>query len=268
MQVNINKKDEHLIFNKLKDGTSFLILFAASLLFIEAGVAAFLIPIRVLVPLKRIDITSAIKAGSVAAKYAQTHIMNLSSIMVQVIAYIFFICVIVAVCFKMFKVEAYNFKLKLGKNILMVFAFGMAIWFADVIVSRLYTIIGEDGTSMNQLMIYGALNSPVMWPTIILTIFLAPIVEEIIYRKFLIGTLHNKFRIPLWGAGLISAIVFALIHVSSSLTQLIYFPQYFVLAMVLVWAYIYSGQNIYFSIGVHIFNNAISIILWAISTLI
>ena len=121
---------------------------------------------------------------------------------------------------------------------------------------------------MNQLMIYGALASPIKWPTIILTVLLAPIVEEVIYRKFMISTLHLRLRLPIWVAGVISASIFALIHVASSIDQLVYFPQYFAMAMVLVSAYIYSGQNIYFSIGVHIFNNAVSIIIWAISTLI
>ena len=255
MQIN-NKRDGHLIFNKIKDGTSYLILFGASLLFIELLISAFVLPLR--------GASNRIPFGSI---YAVNNVLSLSSIVVQDIAYIAFICLAFVICSRVMVVEFKDFKLKLAKNIGMIFAFGAGIYVVDIVVSYAYAIIGENGTSMNQLMIYGALNSPVKWPTIILTVLLAPIVEEMIYRKFMIGTLHLKFKMPIWGAGLLSAVIFALIHVSSSLDQLIYFPQYFALAIVLVAAYIYSGQNIYFSIGVHIFNNAFSILLWAISTL-
>ena len=257
MQVDRRIKDNHLIFNKTKDGTSYLILFIASLLFIELGISAFIFPLKLL--------KSQIPFNSI---YATKNVLSLSSIVVQVIAYIFFICAIVVICNKVLLVEAHDFKLRLGRNIGLLFAFGIGIYVVDGIVSRIYFNLGETGTSMNQLMIYGALSSPVKWPTIILVVLLAPIVEEIIYRKFMIGTLHLKLKLPIWVAGLLSAVIFALIHVSSSIDQLIYFPQYFALAFVLVSAYIYSGQNIYFSIGVHIFNNTVSILIWAISTLI
>ena len=256
MQIN-SRRDEHLIFKKIKDGTSYLILFITSLFFIELVLYAFIIPIKLN--------ASKLPFNSI---YAINNVLSLCSIVAQVVAYVFFICIVFAICNKTLKVEYNEFKTNLGKNLGMVLAFGGAIYLVDIIVSYAYALIGEAGTSMNQLMIYGALASPVKWPTIILTVLLAPIVEEIIYRKFMIGTLHLKLKLPIWTAGLISAVLFALIHVSSSLDQLVYFPQYFALAMVLVAAYIYSGQNIYFSIGVHIFNNAVSIILWAISTLI
>ena len=255
MQINREVRDNHLIFKKIKDGTSYLILFLASLLFIELGISLFVIPLRVLK--NRIPFNSV---------YAINNVLSLSSIVVQVIAYIFFICAVCVICNKVLVTEFNNFKLKLGRNIGLIFAFGVGIYVVDVIVGYIYAKLGETGTSMNQLMIYGALSSPVKWPTILLVVILAPIVEELIYRKFMIGTLHQKLKLPLWGAGLLSAAIFALIHVSSSIDQLIYFPQYFALAFVLVAAYIYSGQNIYFSIGVHIFNNTVSIFIWAIST--
>ena len=254
MQIN-NRKDNHLIFNKLKDETSYLILFIASLLFIEIAIYGFIIPIK--------STKGMLPFNSI---YAIENALSLCSIVAQVVAYVLFICIVAAICNKVLKVEYNEFKAHFGKNILMILAFGVGIYFVDVIVANIYAILGEDGTSMNQLMIYGALASPVKWPTIILTLLLAPIVEEVIYRKFMIGTLHLKLKLPIWVAGIISAILFALIHVSSSLEQLIYFPQYFAMALVLVSAYIFSGQNIYFSIGVHIFNNAISLLLWAIST--
>ena len=254
MQIS-KRSDDNLIFNKVKDGTSYLILFIASLLFIEFGIYAFIMPLK--------SIKSSLPFDSV---YAINNVLSLSSIISQVIAYFLFICLVGAICSNVFKVEFQEFKFKLGKNIGMVFAFGILIYIVDVIVNYFYILIGETGTSMNQLMIYGALSSPIKWPTILLTILLAPIVEEMIYRKFMIGTLHLKLKLPIWVAGVVSAIIFALIHVSSSVDQLIYFPQYFALAMVLVAAYIYSGQNIYFSIGVHIFNNTVSILIWAIST--
>ena len=257
MQINRSANDNHLIFKKVRDENSYLILFIASLLFIEFVISLFVIPIKAT--------ESRIPFNSI---YAINNTKALCAIVSQVIAYILFICMTCAICNKVLVVEFNDFKAKLAKNLLMILAFGVGIYVVDIVVGTIYAIIGENGTSMNQLMIYGALVSPIKWPTIILTILLAPIVEEVIYRKFMISTLHLRLRLPIWVAGVISASIFALIHVASSIDQLVYFPQYFAMAMVLVAAYIYSGQNIYFSIGIHIFNNAVSIIIWAISTLI
>lgn len=266
--MQVENKERRLIFPKLKDGTSYLILFLLSIAFMEFLIAAFILPIKLSFPLVRPDIEAEINSGILASSYAKNHILYLSSIVGQVIGYVFFICIIGVICFNVFKVDFLNFKLRLGKNIGLVFAFGVMIYVVDIVVSNIYAILGDTGTSMNQLMIYGALSSPVKGVTILLTVLLAPIVEEIIYRKFMFGAIHNKLKLPIWGAGLLSAAIFALIHVSSSLDQLVYFPQYFAMALVLVAAYITSGQNIYFSIGVHIFNNAISIIIWILSTTI
>ena len=265
MQINNN---EHLIFKRIKDGSSYIILFLASFVFIEFLVRAFMLPLTLSFPLKRADIVNEILGGIEAANYAYQNIMGLGSVVVQVVAYIFFIFAIVAICNKVLVNDFNNFKVRIGNNIGMILVFGVAIYVVDIIVSNVYAFLGEGGTSMNQLMIYGLLSSPARWLTILLTVLLAPIVEEMVFRKFMFGVFFDKLKFPIWLSGLLSAIVFALIHVSSSLDQLIYFPQYFVLAIVLVGAYVYSKQNIWFSIGVHIFNNAVSVILWAISTLI
>lgn len=254
MQIN-NKRDGHLIFKKIKDGTSYLILFGASLLFMELLISLFVFPLKLA--------SSRIPFSNI---YAINHVLTLSSIFVQDIAYVAFLCITLAICSKVLKIEFNDFKANLGKNIFLVLAFGIGIFIADEFVGFVYSILGETGTSMNQFLIYGALASPVKWPTIILTLLLAPIVEELIYRKFMISTLHLKLKLPIWGAGVLSAVIFSLIHVASSLDQLIYFPQYFAMAIILVAAYIYSGQNIYVSTSVHIINNAIAIVLWAIST--
>lgn len=263
MQVNNKVRDNHLIFKKIPDGLTYLILFVSSIVFTELFILLYVVQLRKSISTIRSDI---IKDGLKAGEYVYKHILSLSSVVAQVVAYTLFICVIFAICFKVFKVEFQEFKLHLSKKIGMIILFSIGIYIVDVIISRFYSIIGVDGTSMNQLMIYGALASPVKVPTILLTIVFAPIVEEIIYRKFMFGALHQQFKLPIWVAGLLSAIIFSLLHVSSSLDQLIYFPQYFALALVLVGAYIYSGQNIYFSISVHVINNAISILLWAITT--
>lgn len=80
-------------------------------------------------------------------------------------------------------------------------------------------------------------------------IFIAPVVEEILFRGFIFQTLLNKFR-P-WIASAISAGIFALIHFEFQSIGIILF-----LALVLNWIFMRS-KSLWPCIGFHILNNAI-----------
>ncbi|AVQ33693.1 CPBP family intramembrane metalloprotease [Staphylococcus muscae] len=89
-------------------------------------------------------------------------------------------------------------------------------------------------------------------------VVLAPIVEEIVFRNFLIGELGKKFNI--YVMGVISVILFAGIHVISA-TSPFEMIEYLLLAIPMVWIYIKSGCNLGVSIALHMINNFVSFVL-------
>src|SRR5690625_8017898 len=64
----------------------------------------------------------------------------------------------------------------------------------------------------------------------IITVIIAPILEEVVFRKIIFGTLYKRMNFIL--AGIISAVIFGLIHLDP--THLLIYT-----AMGLVFAYLY-----------------------------
>ena len=91
-----------------------------------------------------------------------------------------------------------------------------------------------------------------------LSVFIAPLVEEVLFRGVLFGSLRRRGR---GKAYLISVLVFCLFHVWQSIaltgdwSQLIYAVQYIPIAVVLNWCYERSG-TLWTSILYHIVYNA------------
>ncbi|MBE7016932.1 MAG: CPBP family intramembrane metalloprotease [Ruminococcaceae bacterium] len=92
-------------------------------------------------------------------------------------------------------------------------------------------------------------------------IFMAPIVEEVLFRGALFGGLRKKSRV--W-AYILSMVIFALCHVwqyalvAMDWTVLIFVLQYLPAAFALAWAYERSN-SIWVPIGIHMLINAMSI---------
>ena len=93
-----------------------------------------------------------------------------------------------------------------------------------------------------------------------LTIFIAPIVEEVLFRGVVFGSIRPKSR---GWAYVVSVAVFALYHVweyvvaEQDLSQLIYVVQYIPASVALAWAYERSG-SIWTSVFFHMGFNALS----------
>lgn len=84
---------------------------------------------------------------------------------------------------------------------------------------------------------------------IVLIVFVAPFLEEIIFRKVIFGALTNKM--PVASAALVSAVIFAVIHFDFSYL-LVY------TGMGLVFAYFYyKTKRIYVSYAIHMLMNAV-----------
>ena len=93
-----------------------------------------------------------------------------------------------------------------------------------------------------------------------MAIFLAPIVEEVLFRGVVFGSVRTRSR--LW-AYVVSVALFSLYHVwqyaafTGDLTQLLYALQYIPVSIVLAWAYERSG-SIWTSVFFHMGFNAMT----------
>lgn len=89
-------------------------------------------------------------------------------------------------------------------------------------------------------------------------VVLAPVVEELFFRRILIGELGKKFNFKVMGV--LSAIGFAGMHVMGASSPL-EFGSYFIIAIVLVYVYFKSGKNTAATIAIHMSNNLVSYII-------
>ena len=59
---------------------------------------------------------------------------------------------------------------------------------------------------------------------------------------------------------LIIATAFALLHVMTDIESLVFFPQYFVLSLIITLSYAISKENLFVSTGLHFVNNLMAVI--------
>ena len=99
--------------------------------------------------------------------------------------------------------------------------------------------------------------------TMLIVIFLAPFVEEVLFRGLVFGGLRGKSVLLAYA---VSCALFALVHVwqfvvqSRDLTYFLLMVQYLVPGVVLAWVYDRSG-TLWTAIGLHAVTNALSV--WA-----
>ena len=119
--------------------------------------------------------------------------------------------------------------------------------------------VPKEETSQNQQAIIDALNGSTKIFVIIYTVIVAPIIEEIVFRKLFYNVLKRHTKLPVWAIVLIISFVFAFIHVSD-LESIKFLPQYFVLAFVITGVYAITKENIFASISLHGINNLIAVL--------
>lgn len=146
------------------------------------------------------------------------------------------------------------------KNNLKVLGIGfVAMYVSAYIVGYIYSLFDITGESSNQDLINLLLDSPGKILMVIAVVILAPIAEELIFRKLLIGTCEEKFRFKPIVAIIISSVIFSFIHVTD-LESLKYIFQYIALATPICATYHYSKNNVVVTIILHMINNFISIL--------
>ncbi|MGL4624431.1 MAG: lysostaphin resistance A-like protein [Culicoidibacterales bacterium] len=143
--------------------------------------------------------------------------------------------------------KQFTFQVIRGYLLMLAFSF---------IASLAMMLLGLTDSSANQQSVE-SLISLVPFLTTITVVILAPFVEEIVFRYLLIKGL--KKYLPLWGAGVISVLVFATIHVLQAGDFINIIP-YLALGAGLTIAYLRTN-NIMVSIALHFIQNLIAVLI-------
>ena len=129
------------------------------------------------------------------------------------------------------------------------------------LVYRLVNLVISSRTNLNDTTISAQIDDAPR-STLLIVIFLAPFVEEVLFRGLVFGNLKNKGRLMAYA---VSALLFALLHVwqfavnHQDVTYFLVMVQYLVPGVVLAWAYEHSG-TLWTAIGVHAAVNALSVL--------
>lgn len=127
------------------------------------------------------------------------------------------------------------------------------------LVYRLVNLVITSRTNLNDTTISAQIDDAPR-STLLIIIFLAPFVEEVLFRGLVFGNLKNKSRLL---AYVVSCALFAFLHVwqfavvHQDVTYFLLCVQYLVPGLVLAWAYEHSG-TLWSAIAVHAVVNALS----------
>ncbi|MFW6298914.1 MAG: CPBP family intramembrane glutamic endopeptidase, partial [Bacillota bacterium] len=129
---------------------------------------------------------------------------------------------------------------------------GLFLMFAmNMFINTGFTLIGQEVGSENQSALEEIIQGRTfdMVAIVIFAGILAPIAEEIVFRKGLYGLIYNKFGNV--AAILLSGILFGLVHMTSELANVAGMIPYFGLGIILSYIYYYSSKMIFVPIAVH-----------------
>ena len=121
--------------------------------------------------------------------------------------------------------------------------------------------MGLDLTSANQEAIIAMANAGINTRMALLVAggFLAPFVEELVFRKGFIDLFSR--RVGIIGGLLLSSLLFGLLHVLLDLDRLYMILPYALSGMVLGFIYFFSNKNIFVPIFVHASYNLIGLMI-------
>ena len=147
---------------------------------------------------------------------------------------------------------------------LTTLAIGLLVFYgANELLYRVFNVLFDSRTNLNDITIAASVSSaPRM--TALIVIFLAPFVEEVLFRALVFGCLREHSRVVAYA---VSCLLFAFLHVwtfALSAGNIGYFTlmiQYLVPGLIFAWAFDRSG-TLWTSILLHASVNALS--LWTI----
>ena len=155
-----------------------------------------------------------------------------------------------------------NFADNLGNACKSILVGLIALYGLNELVYRLTRMLVNNHTNLNDTTISAQIHDAPR-VTLLIVIFLAPFVEEVLFRGLVFGNLKSKSRVV---AYLVSCLLFALLHVwqfavvQRDITYFLLMVQYLVPGVVLAWVYDRSG-TLWTAIGLHAVTNALSV--WA-----
>jgi len=153
---------------------------------------------------------------------------------------------------------------------------GILIYYVGNVIGNILTeLLGITGDSENQKTIVALLQSKYVAIVLLTTVILAPLIEEIVFRKAFFDLLSKKTKMNSITIIVVSGISFAMIHfvmaildillseqgLGALLSELIYIIPYFISGLVLGYIYEKSERNILVPITIHMLNNILSAIL-------
>lgn len=147
-----------------------------------------------------------------------------------------------------------------GKTLSAVCMGLVAFYGLNELSYRVLRLVLSSHTNLNDVTISAQIHDAPR-STILIVVFLAPFVEEVLFRGYVFGNLRDHSRTA---AYIISCLLFAFLHVwqfavvSRSLTYFLLMLQYLVPGLVLAWAYERSG-TLWGSILLHAFVNALAV---------
>lgn len=147
---------------------------------------------------------------------------------------------------------------------LTTLAIGLLVFYgANELLYRVFNVLFDSHTNLNDMTIAASISSaPRM--TALIVIFLAPFVEEVLFRGLVFGCLREHSRAVAYAA---SCLLFAFLHVwtfalsAGNIGYLTLMIQYLVPGLIFAWAFDHSG-TLWTSILLHASVNALS--LWTI----
>lgn len=157
---------------------------------------------------------------------------------------------------KTWQKDLLDFKARWTKYLVFIIVGIGLILFSTYVIGVIYEWIGIDGGSQNQELIETAMNSALRPLVFLLVVFIAPIFEELIFRKALFGFVELKLEYRKSTALIISTLLFAIIHVPS-LDNMVFIFYYLPLSFIISYAY-YKTDNIYLPIVLHFLNNLLA----------
>lgn len=147
---------------------------------------------------------------------------------------------------------------------LSTFFLGLLVFYgANELLYRVFNVLFDSHTNLNDMTIAAQINSaPRM--TALIVIFLAPFVEEVLFRGLVFGCLRQHSRVVGYA---VSCVLFAFLHVWSfalsagDVGYLVLMIQYLIPGLIFAWAFEHSG-TLWTSILLHATVNALA--LWTI----
>ena len=169
----------------------------------------------------------------------------------------------IAILRKMFIEDAISLKTNWKRCLICFVAGCVAIFLFGLLFDYLQVLLGIEGSSKNQEVLELSLNGRGKLAMILSIVIAAPVFEELVFRKFIYGYL-SRTKLHIIINIIIVAFIFALIHCVEEnflkLSAYFFLLNYLALSLSLTIPYALSKGNIYVSILIHMFNNALSLL--------